>query len=101
MALITCLDCGKRVSSRAESCPNCGAPIGGEENNDKPVKVLVERTGKNLKGQMVICWMAFVLGIITVFSAKETGDRQIGVWIILGTIVWYVVIKLSVWWHHE
>ena len=27
MALITCPDCGKQVSSRATSCPNCGCPI--------------------------------------------------------------------------
>lgn len=27
MALITCPNCGKQVSSRATSCPNCGCPI--------------------------------------------------------------------------
>lgn len=27
MALTTCPDCRKEVSSRAPSCPNCGAPI--------------------------------------------------------------------------
>lgn len=27
MALIKCSDCGKEVSSSAESCPNCGKPI--------------------------------------------------------------------------
>jgi len=27
MALITCPDCGKEVSDRAPSCPQCGAPL--------------------------------------------------------------------------
>lgn len=27
MALIKCSECGKEVSSRAKSCPNCGNPI--------------------------------------------------------------------------
>jgi DNA-directed RNA polymerase subunit RPC12/RpoP len=31
MALIECADCGKEVSERAESCPNCGAPIAGKK----------------------------------------------------------------------
>lgn len=27
MALIKCSECGKEVSSKAQSCPNCGNPI--------------------------------------------------------------------------
>ena len=27
MPLINCPDCGKQVSTRADSCPNCGAPV--------------------------------------------------------------------------
>ena len=27
MALIKCPECGKQVSSKAPTCPNCGAPI--------------------------------------------------------------------------
>lgn len=26
MALIKCIECGKEISKKAESCPNCGAP---------------------------------------------------------------------------
>lgn len=28
MALIKCAECGKEISDRAESCPNCGCPVG-------------------------------------------------------------------------
>ena len=30
MALIKCSECGKEISDKATSCPNCGCPINGE-----------------------------------------------------------------------
>ena len=27
MALITCPECGKEVSDKATTCPNCGCPL--------------------------------------------------------------------------
>ena len=44
MALITCIECGKQISSMAKACPHCGCPIlnsllhaaGLEKNNDVP-----------------------------------------------------------------
>lgn len=33
MALITCPECGKRVSSFAPSCPQCGYPLAAESNH--------------------------------------------------------------------
>lgn len=32
MALITCPECGKKISDQAINCPNCGRPISGVEN---------------------------------------------------------------------
>lgn len=37
MALISCYECGKPVSTLASSCPNCGAPVvAGADSNDVP-----------------------------------------------------------------
>lgn len=33
MAIIQCPECGKSVSDRATSCPNCGCPIQAEQPN--------------------------------------------------------------------
>jgi uncharacterized membrane protein YvbJ len=30
MALISCTDCGREVSSRAPACPHCGNPIAAQ-----------------------------------------------------------------------
>ena len=38
MALITCPECGKEISSQASSCPNCGAPM-----TDEAVQMVMER----------------------------------------------------------
>lgn len=33
MALVKCSECGKEISSNAESCPNCGNPMKGRSSN--------------------------------------------------------------------
>ena len=37
MALINCSECGKEVSDKAKSCPNCGSPICEEFEESKVV----------------------------------------------------------------
>lgn len=34
MALIDCSECGKQISDKAESCPNCGNPIKPQNKED-------------------------------------------------------------------
>ena len=38
MALIKCPECGKDVSDRAESCPNCGCPV---ESSGGKVRIML------------------------------------------------------------
>jgi len=44
MGLVTCPDCGKRVSEKASVCPNCGSPIATER--EKLVREEEERVAK-------------------------------------------------------
>ena len=44
MALIKCPECGKEISEKAKSCPNCGCPI-----NDQPTQVT------ELDGEFLCC----------------------------------------------
>lgn len=41
MALIKCGECGKEISSKAKSCPNCGCPI--NDDKDLPRKKVIVR----------------------------------------------------------
>ena len=42
MALIKCSECGKEISSKAKSCPNCGCPINDESNLPKK-KIIIKK----------------------------------------------------------
>lgn len=37
MSLITCKDCGQQISSKASSCPGCGAPVPSAKSSIKRV----------------------------------------------------------------
>ena len=51
MALITCQECGKEVSDKATSCPNCGVPIRDTNINTKFCK----HCGENIDKECIIC----------------------------------------------
>ena len=63
MALIKCPDCGKEISSRAISCPNCGCPINNATTtttttvSSKPstaqVRILCKTTTMKVDGKSV------------------------------------------------
>lgn len=43
MAIIKCPECGKEISDKATSCPNCGFPlIKGQPEKEKPKEYTVE-----------------------------------------------------------
>lgn len=42
MALIKCSECGKEISSKAKSCPNCGCPINDEITLPKK-KIIIKK----------------------------------------------------------
>lgn len=50
MALIKCPECGKEISDKALTCPNCGTPI----NMQCEIPVVFQRQ-KVLKGAIVTC----------------------------------------------
>lgn len=42
MALIKCSECGKEISDKAKSCPNCGCPISAILQEDEPKLEIIE-----------------------------------------------------------
>lgn len=49
MALIKCPECGKEISNRAKSCPNCGCPI-EQVLESKTVKIKMPNVNLSLLG---------------------------------------------------
>jgi hypothetical protein len=111
--LIKCSECGRQVSDKAESCPQCGAPIASAlEAAAAGVKLrTIQQTSKGLKTHILISavlfWGGIVWLIVIVRSASSGGVppspvvSMIAILMIVAGLVWYAVTKLRVWWHHR
>ena len=71
MGLIKCPECGKEISDKAQSCPNCGCPLQEATNND--IKRGVENYGtwdnaqnKKPKQKTHGCLIAFLVTILAI-----------------------------------
>lgn len=70
--------------------------------------VTIEKHGKSLKLQQLLSILTLVLGIIlVVVGSQQIGqDGAIaastvnGVLTTFGGVVWLVVVKILMWWHH-
>ena len=60
MALIKCEECGKEVSTKAKTCPHCGAPV---------------KTNKGINTMKIVKWITIVfvilLGVVLYGYSKE------------------------------
>jgi uncharacterized membrane protein YvbJ len=78
VALISCSECGKEVSEKAATCPNCGAPIAGVSpislNPQSHAKVT--RTGAKWEG---IGFILIVVGLIMAIAGKGFGGFSMAV----------------------
>lgn len=68
MTLIKCNECGKKVSDKAKSCPNCGNPI----NIDKSVKIKLPSQIGNM--QRPIGYYVILDKNNKVIAKKRTGE---------------------------
>lgn len=74
MALIICSDCGKEISDKATTCPNCGCPISTSQTNAQPKQdnVHYARPAGNLLKQ------------------EKPKKKRTGLWVVIGIIVLFV-----------
>lgn len=68
MALITCPECGKKISDKATSCPNCGCPIASVKNLQelsKQEEVRQHETNKTKQTNMIVGLVVATFLIVT------------------------------------
>ena len=107
-SLIQCPDCGQAVSARAETCPKCGYPIaGGGSTQAHGGKVqTIEKTSKIFKLQELLAVFLILSCLIIFFMGSSFGISVSGnglIFCVLGVVVglvWFVIIRFLVWWHH-
>ena len=97
MPLIKCGECGKEISNKAETCPNCGNPI-------KPA--LIEQTSKGWKAARLISWILFLIGLFTFASQYQQGGWNnpmagAGFSLAFLSFISIIVSKFGAWWNHK
>lgn len=103
MGLITCPDCGRRVSDAATACPACGYPVGGSSVTYAKVQT-VEQTGKKFKAVSAIAVVAIFVGLFLCMQNCGTGTQELpvaGLGLMLAGLLVYIVNRINIWWHHE
>ncbi|STX51572.1 Uncharacterised protein [Legionella busanensis] len=80
MPLTNCVDCKKEISTNAENCPNCGAPLKS--------KSLIS---KNLGFGSLIDSVIILLGLILIFTGKILGL----ILILIGVIL--LLFRIKIW----
>ena len=89
MALITCPECGREISDRAEACPNCGFPITKSEEMDNELQVsdvVLAKEEQNPRPQPkkkvrvgLIVTLCVVLAVLAFFLLR-TSSSVVGTW---------------------
>lgn len=108
MPLVNCPECKRQVSTYAATCPACGFPLaGGGTTNAQGGRVqTMERTGKRFKLQQLLCNLLLITSLVLLlFGCLNRGEVAIimvplGVVLTLLSIIWLVLIRFLIWWHH-
>lgn len=111
MALINCPDCNNQVSTSAVACPQCGAPIAEYRQSEAAGVSLTttQETSKKFKLHSLISLLSIFLGFaLSMILMGEPGEKTepsmmglIPGIMIIGGIIWFIVTKFRIWWHHK
>lgn len=106
MALITCSECSNQVSDKAESCPKCGAPIANARETVAAGTTVhtIQGTAKKFKLQTLLSITLLIIGFVWMITISSVPQEEVspvpGLLIFIG-IVWYLVNRFRIWWHHK
>ena len=102
MALISCPECQKEISSNAESCINCGNPMESTQVGvDKERIHTIQETGKSLKVYKLISIISAVIGFIMLIKTSGENPSGIGALMFFGGVALYIITSFRVWWNHK
>jgi len=92
MALTTCPDCGRQVSTEAAACPGCGRPIAGGHTAPRtlfPAPLEPSPTPAKSRGTYIILGVFFgLLGIHNFYAGYYArGAAQLAITLTLGWLI--------------
>ncbi len=97
MSLISCSECKKEVSNKANVCPHCGNPLNGNE----PIEI--ELTNKRWKWFKLFGWLLFILGLYMSLGFAHAGGFSnpmvgLGIFVAFVGFVFLLIAKFGSWW---
>jgi hypothetical protein len=102
MALIKCPECSKEISSKAPTCPQCGAPVGVSQTSE--AVTTIQGTTKILKIQQAFAIMLILAGMMSCIGAGDgTGrqdDIQNATYMLSAGFFWFIIVRIAIWWKH-
>ena len=103
MAIKECLECGKRISSRAESCPHCGYS-GSSDDQDVMRRERARRRKKmgalQLQLGLAMTLLIISAGVMIMQSNSVRGWAMPSAWAMGGALVaviWYGVTRVRIY----
>lgn len=102
MALINCNECNHEVSDKAPACPKCGVPISTMQETIAAGTQIntVQETSKKFKLQSLMSTALFVIGMVWLMNV-DSESKGIPALLIFVGIVWHLINRVRVWWHHK
>jgi hypothetical protein len=101
--LTKCAECGRDVSTKATTCPGCGAPVGISPSFASTAVQTVEATGKQWKMSQVVGVLLLLGGCVTTCAAEHGPKPGVDAWGVgamgLGLFLW-LSGRFGAWWHH-
>ena len=77
MALINCIECGKEISDKATTCPNCGAPIRKDTSYEEhPVGQIKPQQKKKSNKGLIIGVVVAVILLVGIFGGSEESEQS-------------------------
>jgi len=106
MALIKCSECDNEVSDKAATCPKCGAPIAiAQETKAAGVQInTVQETSKKFKLQSLLSVSLIIIGIVMLSATGSASNSEPSIMPVLITtigLIWFIVNRFRIWWHHK
>lgn len=106
MALINCEECNNKVSSKAKSCPKCGAPIASASETIAAGTQIdtVQETSKKFKLHSIISITLIIFGLVFILPVLGSPNADVPLTPFFMTsigIVWYIINRFRIWWHHK
>ena len=99
MALTTCPECNKEISTEAVSCIHCGKPL------NKKIQT-IELTSKRWKKVKLIAWIGLVIGFFIFTSNLSNGgfnNPYTGFGFTVGFLSFIVLLigRFGAWWTNK